>query len=62
VNHYRETWYPRLFNRHHFDGWLAEDGQSLRRRARKRVEEILKDHQPEPLPESIRKEIQAILG
>ncbi len=62
VNHYRETWYPRLFNRNHFDGWLAEDGQTLGERTRKRVEEILNSHKPEPLDQKIRQEIEEILG
>ena len=62
VNHYRETWYPGLFNRNHFDGWLAEDGQTLGERARKRVEEILKNHTPEPLDQKVRQEIEKILG
>jgi len=62
VNHYRETWYPRLFNRNHFDGWLAEDGQTLGERTRKRVEEILNSHKPEPLDQRLRQEIEKILG
>jgi trimethylamine--corrinoid protein Co-methyltransferase len=62
VNHYRETWYPSLFNRNHFDGWVAEDGQTLGERARKRVEEILKNHTPEPLDQKVRQEIEKILG
>ena len=62
LNHYRETWYPRLFNRNHFDGWLAEDGQTLGERTRKRVEEILNRHKPEPLDQKIRQEIEKILG
>ena len=62
VNHYKETWYPRLFNRNHFDGWLAEDGLTLRRRTQKRVEEILKNHTPEPLEGKIKQEIEATLG
>jgi trimethylamine--corrinoid protein Co-methyltransferase len=62
VNHYKETWYPRLFNRNHFDGWLAEDGRTLGQRTQKRVEEILNNHTPEPLEQKIRQEIEAILG
>ena len=62
VNHYRETWYPRLFNRHHFDGWLAEDGQTLHERAGKRVEQILNAHRPAQLERSLKTEIRTILG
>lgn len=62
VNHYKETWYPRLFNRNHFDGWLAEDGMTLRQRTQRRVEEILKNHAPEPLEGKIKLRIEDILG
>ncbi|UCF98663.1 MAG: trimethylamine methyltransferase family protein [Spirochaetaceae bacterium] len=62
VTHYKDTWYPRLFNRNHFDGWLAEDGLTLRQRTQKRVEEILNDHSPEPLPGRIKEEVEMILG
>lgn len=62
ANHYRETWYPRLFNRNHFDGWLAEDGLTLRRRTQERVEEILGSHSPEPLERRVKREIESILG
>lgn len=62
VNHYKETWYPRLFNRNHYDGWLAEDGLTLHRRTQRRVEEILQSHTPEPLEGKIKQEIEAILG
>ena len=62
VNHYRESWYPRLFNRNHYDGWLAEDGQTLGERTKKRVEEILNSHIPAPLEQKMRQEIEKILG
>jgi trimethylamine--corrinoid protein Co-methyltransferase len=62
ADHYKETWYPRLFNRNHFDGWLAGDGQTLGERTRKRVEEILTSHTPEPLERKIKQEIDKILG
>ena len=62
VKHYRETWYPSLFNRNHYDGWLAEDGQTLGERTKKRVEEILGSHEPEPLDGRVSREIGKILG
>ncbi len=48
--HYRQDWYPSLFDRQNRDGWLAEGGKSLRERAREKVLQILEEHQPEPLP------------
>ncbi len=60
VRHYKEDWYPRLFDRQNHDGWAAAGGKTLRERARERVEEILADHQPEPLPAGVQRKIDEI--
>lgn len=59
--HYKEDWYPALFNRKNYDGWSAEGKPTLRDRARARVEKILAEHQPPPLPEDVAKRILEIL-
>jgi len=59
--HFRERWYPQVFERDSYSGWLAKGGKSLAERAAERVEEILAEHQPEPLPENIRQKIRAIV-
>jgi trimethylamine--corrinoid protein Co-methyltransferase len=51
--HFREDWYPRLFDRQNYDGWLAEGGLTLRERANARVRDILATHQPDPLPADV---------
>jgi trimethylamine---corrinoid protein Co-methyltransferase len=58
----REDWYPDLFNRQNRTAWTADGSQSLRQRAQARVEKILSEHQPEPLPEEISQKIQAIVN
>ncbi len=60
VRHYKEDWYPKLFDRQIYDGWAAAGGKTLRERARERVEEILADHQPEPLPADVQRKIDEI--
>ena len=60
--HYRRDWYPRLFNRDRYDGWAGEGGRSLGQRARRRVEEILEGHKPEPLDGLIRWQLDDLLG
>jgi trimethylamine--corrinoid protein Co-methyltransferase len=60
VRHYKEDWYPKLFDRQNYDGWAAAGGKTLRERARERVEEILADHQPEPLPAGVQRRIDEI--
>lgn len=61
AQHYKEDWYPRLLDRSDFDTWKAAGGKTLRERARERVEEILADHRPEPLPKDVQSKIDAIL-
>jgi trimethylamine--corrinoid protein Co-methyltransferase len=60
-SHFREDWYPSLFNRKNYDSWAADGKLSLRDRAREKVKTILADHQPYPLPKDIIEAIQAII-
>jgi trimethylamine--corrinoid protein Co-methyltransferase len=43
-------WRPRLLNRLGFEAWQGAGGRSLTERATERVQEILDQHRPEPLP------------
>ena len=58
--HFRERWYPTLFDRNNYDGWLAAGGHTLAERAAEQVQTILDEHQPEPLPAGIQQMIQAM--
>ncbi len=60
--HYKEDWYPKLFDRKNSANWVDAGSKTLRDRARERVEEILATHQPEPLPEDVRKRIDEFIG
>lgn len=59
--HFRERWYPNLFERDNYEGWLASGGQTLGERAAERVAAILAEHQPEPLPHDIAQKLRAIV-
>jgi trimethylamine--corrinoid protein Co-methyltransferase len=59
--HYREDWYPKLFDRSNFDDWNRAGAKSLRQRAREKALKILETHQPEPLPADIQAQIDAIV-
>ncbi len=61
LQHYREDWYPRLFDRHGFERWSASGRQSLRERARDRLNKLLAEHQPEPLAPEIERQVCEIL-
>jgi trimethylamine--corrinoid protein Co-methyltransferase len=53
LRHFRQRWYPDLFNRANFERWAASGSETLRQRAEKQVDKILSKHQAEPLPEDM---------
>ena len=61
LKHFRERWYPGLFDRNNYEGWLAKGAKTLGERAAERVQAILGKHKPEPLPESVARGVQAIV-
>lgn len=56
-NHYRSRWYPRLFERENYDTWAQKGEKTLIDRASERVEQLLSEHQPDPLSAAIQKKI-----
>ncbi len=60
--HFRERWYPSLFERASYDIWLKRGGKNLVERAAETVDRILAEHRPDPLPENVRKKIRAIVA
>ncbi|MBS3783872.1 MAG: trimethylamine methyltransferase family protein, partial [Anaerolineae bacterium] len=61
MEHFRDFWEPALFNRQRVDDWLEAGSQRLGERLRDRTVAILEDHEPEPLSEHARQEIEYIL-
>ncbi len=61
IAHFREWWYPEVFEYGNYDQWQAAGGQSMGERAAERVTQILAEHQPEPLPEDVAQKIKAIV-
>lgn len=60
--HYREDWYPKLFDRSNFENWIAAGGKTLRQRVKERVDEILASHEPEPLPPDVQRRVDEIVN
>ena len=59
--HFRETWYPDLFERGIFPDWEKKGSKSLIERASERVEKILTEHQPEALPGAVLARLREIV-
>ncbi len=61
IAHFRELWQPELFNRQRAADWRARGSKRLGERLREKTMAIIENHQPEPLPDSVRGEIEHIL-
>jgi trimethylamine--corrinoid protein Co-methyltransferase len=59
--HFRERWYPDLFERKTYDMWASEGGRSLAERAAERVSQIISEHKPEPLPPDLANQLRKIV-
>ena len=53
VRHFRQNWFPKLMNRHNYEGWMAAGSLSLGDKANERVRRILNEHQPESLSSEV---------
>ena len=60
--HFRDFWEPTLFNRKRAEDWIEAGGKRLGERLREKTVAILDEHEPEPLPDGVREEIEYILG
>ena len=50
--HFRkELWFPRLLDRQFYDAWMSSGAKTMGQRCREEKERLLREHQPEPLPE-----------
>jgi trimethylamine--corrinoid protein Co-methyltransferase len=60
LNHFREHWYPKLFERGNYSMWEKTGGKSLAERASELVEKILAAGIKNPLPENVAQAVKAI--
>lgn len=61
IAHYRERWYPSLIDHLAYSAWQARGATTLAERAAVRVDRILTDHRPAPLPDDVARRIAGIL-
>lgn len=61
LDHWRELWTPRLFDRQRLDRWEKSGSKSVNDRVREKTLAILETHQVEQLPDSVEREIEAVL-
>jgi trimethylamine--corrinoid protein Co-methyltransferase len=61
LKHYREEWYPELLDTSKYEDWVAAGSKTLGQRACDKLDQILAEHQPEPLPADVQKRIDEIV-
>lgn len=59
--HYKEDWYPQLFDRKPYAEWSRAGGQTLRERSREKALQILAGYAAEPLPAEVQRRLDAIV-
>ena len=61
LKHFRERWYPDLFERTTYESWLSKGGKSLPERAKEKIDSLLAGQKPDPLPGKVRERLREIV-
>jgi trimethylamine--corrinoid protein Co-methyltransferase len=61
VRHFRDFWFPGLFDRKIRSVWLEAGGKSLGQRLNERVRQIIREHRPRPLDPEQRRAVWEIV-
>jgi trimethylamine--corrinoid protein Co-methyltransferase len=59
--HFKEIWYSDLFDRTIYDVWQEQGSKTFAERLREKTARLM-EHQPEPLPQDVLKEIETMQG
>jgi trimethylamine--corrinoid protein Co-methyltransferase len=62
LENFRRFWQPRDLIREYHENWVAQGRRTLGDRLRDRVRSILAEHEPEPLPADVHRELQALVA
>ncbi len=61
MEHFRENWQPGITDRRTYDAWKAKGAATMGQRAKKKVQHILQQPKPQPLPAAVDARIEEIL-
>lgn len=63
VEHFRsEIWMPRLLDRQYYQSWLDDGATEMATRCRKRTDQILRSHKPQPMDEDLVRALDEIVA
>lgn len=61
LKHFRERWYPTVFERVNFETWQKRGGRTCAERAAETVSRLLDERRPEPLPGEVREKLRQVI-
>ncbi len=61
MKHFKEVWYPELFNRQNYGDWAQQGAKPLDKVLNEKAKWILNNHTPQPLAPEIKEHIESIL-
>ncbi|MBS3765033.1 trimethylamine methyltransferase family protein [Candidatus Bipolaricaulota bacterium] len=61
LDNYRDLYQPKLLDRKGYDSWKEAGAKDLRERASEKAKEIVENHEPEPLPDEVIREMDGVL-
>ena len=63
VSHFRrELWFPRLLDRDFYEAWRKAGASDMEQRCRRRREEVLAAHEPQPIDADLRRDLAGIVA
>jgi trimethylamine--corrinoid protein Co-methyltransferase len=62
LRHYKECWYPSLFDRFSYQSWTEAGRPEAIARARQAARDAITNHRPEPLPEATRETLHSLVA
>jgi trimethylamine--corrinoid protein Co-methyltransferase len=62
MQHYRDVWYPRVFDRHNHSSWMQASQPTAIKTARDIARNAIANHQPVPLPPATLDRLNAIIA
>jgi trimethylamine--corrinoid protein Co-methyltransferase len=61
LKHFKKNWFPDLISRVPYEKWEQEGKKDLGTRARDRILHVIENHNPKPLPDDVKLELQNIV-
>lgn len=59
--HFKDAHYADLADKRQYDSWMEQGGSTMEERAREQVDDILRNHEPEPLPGDVQAALHEIV-